>query len=93
MLSVFLAIRLIFPSYEIFLNPVIFVVVIYIVVSLILTYRCRDELKSDLRAGDLSKSDDIKLKKLDYDLERDKLKLEKKKAKAEAKKSKKNLKD
>ena len=92
-LSVCLAIRLLFQDYSLYLNPIIILLIIYIVVSLLFTYRYHEGLNVEEKKIQILKSEPITEKELDIELEKEKLKLEKKKAKAEAKLSKKNKKD
>jgi len=88
-LSVVLAIRLIFFESATFLTPIVVILVIYIIVALIFTYRYRAGLSAKDEVFQVKPSVDIEKEKIKADLEKERLKLEKKKAKAEAKKEKK----
>ena len=79
-LSVAFALRLLFPESFDMLTPVIFILVIYIVVALLFTYR--------YQAG-LSVEEKVETVQPSVEVEKERLKLEKKKAKTEAKKTKK----
>ena len=84
-LSVVTAMRLLLFDSADYLNPVIFLLIIYIVVALLFTYKYREGLASEEKT--VTKV--IKQSSQDIELEKQKLKLEKKKAKTEAKKAKK----
>jgi len=84
-LSVFLATRLLFPDYSLYLNPIIIILIIYIIVSLLFTFRYREGLHTEEQKIQIPKSEVLTVKELDIKLEKEKIKLEKKKAKAESK--------
>ena len=88
-LSVALAVRIIFPDSAYILTPIIFVLLIYISVALILTYKYRTGLSSEEKIVQVSPSVEIEKERLKSEVEKQRLKTEKKKAKAEAKKAKK----
>ena len=89
-LSVLLAIRLLTNDFEI-LTPIIGILLVYIVVALIFTYRYSAGLSAEEAVTHVQPSTDIELEKekLKAKLEKKRLKIEKKKAKAEIKKAKK----
>ena len=88
-LSVLLVIRIIVPSLSELIHPVLAVLVIYVVVSLLFTYKYREGLNSRERVIQIQFSDEIEKEKMNVEVEKERLKVEKKKAKAEAKKAKK----
>ncbi|UCG95111.1 MAG: hypothetical protein JSV92_03645 [archaeon] len=89
-LSVFLAIRYFveFPDYV--LLPVLALLIVYILVSLVLTYRYSPGLAGEKEPS--GGSLEIKKKGLDNKIEKERLKLEKKRIKAKAKAGKKSRK-
>lgn len=87
-LSVVMAFRLLFHESADILNIVIFLLIIYIIVSLLFTYRYR----AGLSAEEKTVTKIIEQSKDDIDLEKERLKIEKKKAKVEAKTKKKSKK-
>ena len=89
-LSVVLAIRILFLEQADFLTPIVVILLIYIIVALIFTYRYRAGLLADDKALKLKPSEDLEKEKIRADLEKERLKTEKKKAKAEAKAKKKS---
>ena len=90
-LSVVLAFRLIFYEEAEYLTPFVVILAIYIIVALIFTYRYRSGLVCEEKIVKIeSSNDDIKKKKIDSDLEKERLKFEKKKIKAELKTKKKS---
>ncbi len=86
-LAVLFAIRVIFPLSTQILSPLIFVLIVYIVVALIFTYKYRAGLSAKEKV--LSPSEELGKEKIKADVEKSRLKVEKKKAKAEAKAKKK----
>jgi len=88
-LTVVLAIRLIFFKTADYLNPIIFILAIYIVVALIFTYRYRAGLSAGDQIIKVEPSVEIEKEKIKAEVEKERLKVEKKKAKTEAKKAKK----
>ena len=101
-LSVFLAVRLILgvsaPDAPDILDPIIFLIILYIIIALLFTYRYRSGLSAKEEAvhtkevANVQPSDEIEKEKIQAEVEKELLKLEKKKAKAEAKKAKKSKK-
>jgi hypothetical protein len=89
-LSVLLAIRVIFPESSGILTPVIFVLIVYVVVALLLTYRYRAGVPVKEEAIQDQPSNKVEKEILRADIEKERLKVEKKKAKAEVKAKKKN---
>jgi len=93
LLSVFLAIRLIFFEQLEFLTPIIIILVvilvIYIIISLFFTYKYRAGLSTTEEVVKVHPSVELEKEKLKTEVEKERLKLEKKKAKTETKKSKK----
>ena len=90
-LSVVLAVRLVLSenSPDI-LVPIIFVLVIYIIVALLFTYRYRAGLS--VKQEVIHPSEELEKEKICAEVEKERLKVEKKKAKAESKKAKKTKK-
>jgi MFS superfamily sulfate permease-like transporter len=87
-LAVLFAIRFILPEITLIFSPIIFILIVYILVALIFTYKYRSELTSIneinvVTTDEKSKNQIIKTNK-------DQLKIEKKKAKAEVKRQKKS---
>ena len=91
-LSVFLAVRIIYPGPSEILTPIIFVLIIYVVVALIFTYKYRLGLSAEEKIIQVEPSVELEKEKIQAEVEKDRLKLEKKKVKAEAKKAKKKVK-
>jgi cytochrome c biogenesis protein CcdA len=90
-LSVFLAIRILFLEQATFLTPIVVILIIYIIVALIFTYRYRLGLTAEEEVVQVKTSIDEK-ERLKAELEKKRLKLEKKKLKAESKARKKEKK-
>ena len=88
-LSVALAVRLVFPESSQILVPIIFVLTIYIVIALLLTYKYHSGLSINWRIPQVHSSDEVEKEKIKSKLEKERLKIEKKKAKADLKKAKK----
>lgn len=86
-LAVLFAIRVIFPLSDDLLTPIIFILVIYVLVALIFTYKYRSELSSQ-QPSDITKLETKKYKN-SKKISKNQVKIEKKRAKAEAKKEKK----
>ena len=89
-LSVLLAIRLILPESPEILPPIIFVLVVYVVIALLFTYRYRAGLS--VKQEVVHPSEELEKEKICAEVEKERLKVEKKKAKAESKKAKKTKK-
>lgn len=87
-LSVLLAIRILFPEISELLQPILVIIIVYIVISLLLTYRYYKGV-SDSKIN-IQLSDEIQKVKIHSDIEKKRLKLEKKKLKAAAKAEKKS---
>ena len=96
LLSVFLAIRLIFYYQLEFLTPVIMiliiVLIIYIIISLFFTYKYRSGLSARDEIVQVQPSIELEKDKLKAEVEKERLKLEKKRVKSKMKKEKKNKK-
>ena len=88
-LSVALAVRLIFLESSDILTPIIFILMLYILVALLFTYKYRSGLSAPDETTTVQSSDKIEREKIKAKTEKERLKLEKKKAKTIAKKSKK----
>jgi len=88
-LSVLLVIRIIVPSLSEVIHPILAVLVIYVVVSLLFTYKYRSGFNEE-KVIQIQPSDEIEKEKMKFKVKKDLLKIEKKKTKAEAKKAKKN---
>jgi len=89
-LSVLLAVRIIFPQPSEILTPVIFVLVIYVIVALLFTYKYRAGISVVEEVVQVQPSSKVEKEIIRADAEKERLKLEKKKAKAEAKAKKKS---
>ena len=87
-LSVLLVIRIIAPSLSEIIHPILAVLVIYVVVSLLFTYKYRGGLTLE-NSIQIQPSDEIQKEKMKVEFQKKRLKVEKKKIKAEAKKVKK----
>ncbi|MFC2074869.1 hypothetical protein ACFLRA_01180 [Bdellovibrionota bacterium] len=85
LLSIVLAIRLIFLESSKFLIPVILILALYVLVALIFTYKYREGLNEPEKFSGESTS-------VDHEIEKERRKLEKKRAKAEMKARKKSQK-
>ena len=85
-LSVTLAIRVIFPEIDDrIMIPIILLLIIYILIALIFTYKYRSGLASKEEIIKLSPSVTIEKEKIKTEVGKECLKLEKKKAKSKAK--------
>ena len=89
-LSVLLAIRIIFPKPSEMLTPLIFILIIYVVIALLFTYKYSAGLSVGEKVIQVQPSIEAERKLIKADVERERLKLEKKKAKAEIKTKKKS---
>lgn len=90
-LSVLLAIRIILPELSELVQPILFVLIVYIMIALILTYKYRRGLTA--KPDRPPTSEKIEKQKIQAEVEKERLKIEKKKAKAEAKARKKSYKE
>lgn len=88
-LSVALAVRLILLESSDILTPIIFILMLYILVALLFTYKYRSGLSVPDETTTIQSSDEIEREKIKAKTEKERLKLEKKKTKTEAKKAKK----
>jgi MFS superfamily sulfate permease-like transporter len=86
-LSVLLAISVIAPWLLVFLSPILVVLIAYVVISLLFTYKYYKGVSAAL--GTIQGSEEIAKEKIHANVEKKHLKLEKKKAKAEEKSKKK----
>lgn len=84
LLSVLLAVRILFDVDDKIIVPIAAGLIIYILISLFFTYRYSSALSAKQKT-----IQEVHIKTDDVDLEKERLKVEKKKAKAEAKKAKK----
>jgi hypothetical protein len=91
-LSVVLAIRLIFLESTEILTPIIVILGIYILISIIFTYRYSSGLSAEDKTVVFEQNADLEKERISAEVEKERLKLEKKKAKAETKKEKKSKK-
>ena len=98
-LSIILAIRIIAPQLsdllELILGLLIIVLIIYVGVALLLTYRYRAGLtakQETIKQEVIIRTDEIEKEKIHADVEKERIKLEKKKAKAHVKATKKSKK-
>jgi hypothetical protein len=89
-LSVLLAIRIIFPKPSEMLTPLIFILIIYVVIALLLTYKYSAGLSVGEKVIQVQPSIETEKELIKADVEKERLKLEKKKAKAEIKAKKKS---
>lgn len=89
-LSVLLAVRVIFPEPSKILTPVIFVLVIYVIVALLFTYKYRAGISVTEEVVQVQPSSKVEKEIIRADVEKERLKLERKKAKAEVKAKKKS---
>ena len=89
LLSVILAIRLVFLESTELLTPIVFILAIYILIALIFTYLYRTGLSAKDEIIQVQPSVELEKEKLNAEIEKELIKVEKKKAKAEAKKAKK----
>jgi len=90
-LSVLLAVRALYPEISDLLQPILVLIIIYIFVSLLLTYRYYKGLSASML--EMKSSNDIQNDRKYLDIEKKDLKIEKKKAKAKAKSEKKSTKN
>ena len=86
-LSVLLAIGIIFQDLLDYLSPILLILIIYIVVALLFTYKYRSGLAAKQEV--VHPSEEIEKEKIHAEVEKERLKLEKKKTKAETKSKKK----
>ena len=89
-LSVLLAIRILFPEISELLQPIVVVIIIYVVVSLLLTYKYYRGISASQQS--IQSSDEVEKEKIHADVEKERIKLEKKKTKAQEKTTKKSKK-
>lgn len=89
-LSVLLAVRIIFPQPSGILTPVIFVLIMYVVVALLFTYKYRAGISFAEEVVQVQPSSKVEKEIIRAHVEKKRLKLEKKKAKAEVKAKKKS---
>jgi len=89
-LSVLLSVRVIFPEPSKILTPVIFVLVIYVMVALLFTYKYRAGISVAEEVVQAQPSSKVEKEIIRANVEKERLKVEKKKAKAEAKAKKKS---
>ena len=89
-LSALLAIIVIFPDFSGILTPVIFVLIIYVVVALLFTYKYRAGISVAEEVVRVQPSSKVEKEIIRADVEKERLKVEKKKAKADVKAKKKN---
>jgi len=85
LLSVLLAIRILFESYDMIIMPIAVILIVYILIALFLTYKYRSGLSTQQKTVQ-----EVHIHTDEAEIEREKLKVEKKKVKAEAKKVKKS---
>lgn len=88
-LSVLLVIRIIVPTISEIILPILTVIIIYIVISLIFTYRYRAGINVEEKVIQVQTSESIEKEKILSEVEIERLKIEKKKIKTNAKKTKK----
>lgn len=86
-LSVLLAVRILFPELLELLQPILVVLIVYVVIALIFTYKYRAGLSAKQETVHHSK--ELEKEKIHADVEKELLKLEKKKTKAKIKAGKK----
>ena len=89
-ISVFLAIIMIFPESSQILTPVIFILIIYVIVALLFTYKYRAGLSVGEKIVQVQPPIEVEKGLIRANVEKERLKLEKKKAKAEIKAKKKS---
>ena len=89
-LSILLAVRIVAPLSSGPLEPIIFVLIVYVVVALLFTYKYRAGLSAKQEV--VHPSEELEKEKIRAEVEKERLKVEKKKAKAESKKAKKTKK-
>ncbi len=90
LLSIFLALRLLFPQYQDSLNPVILGIILYIFIALLFTYRYYREGLAQSSKNEESIISSQKKEDIDEKLEKTRAKLEKKRLTAELKAQKKS---
>ena len=88
-LAVFSVITVLLPEHTQILTPFIFILIIYIIIALLFTYRYRAGLTAKEETVQAPLSVEIEKERINAEVEKERLKLEKKKAKSEAKKEKK----
>ena len=86
-LSVLLAVRILFPELLELLQPILVVLIVYVVIALIFTYKYRAGLSAKQETVQHYK--ELEKEKIHADVEKKRLKLEKKKTKAKIKAEKK----
>jgi len=86
-LSVLLAVRILFPELLELLQPILVVLIVYVIIALIFTYKYRAGLSAKQEI--VHHSEELEKEKIHADVEKELLKLEKKKAKADVKTKKK----
>ncbi len=86
-LSVLLAVRILFPELLELLQPILVVLIVYVVIALLFTYKYRAGLSAKQETVHHSK--ELEKEKIHADVEKKCLKLEKKKTKAKIKAEKK----
>ncbi len=89
-ISVFLAIIMIFPESSQILTPIIFILIIYVIVALLFTYKYRAGLSVGEKIVQVQPPIEVEKGLIRANVEKERLKLEKKKAKAEIKAKKKS---
>jgi len=90
-LSVFLATRLLFPEISDLLQPILVVIIIYVLVSLLLTYKYYRGIS--VSHPIIQSSDEADKEIIQADVKKEQIKLEKKKVKAHIKGAKKSKKE
>lgn len=88
-LTVLLAVRIIVPSLSELILPILVVLIIYVVIALLFTYKYRAGLPAEEKVLQVQPSVEFEKERIQAKVEKERLKLEKKKAKTEAKKAKK----
>ena len=86
-ISVLLAVRILFPELLELLQPILVVLIVYVVIALIFTYKYRAGLSA--KQETVRHSKELEKEKIHADVEKKRLKLEKKKTKAKIKAEKK----
>lgn len=86
-LSVLLAVRILFPELLELLQPILVVLIVYVLIALIFTYKYRAGLSAKQETSHHSK--ELEKEKIHADVEKKRLTLEKKKTKAKIKSEKK----
>ena len=85
LLSVLLAVRILFESDNTIIVPIAIILIVYILISLFLTYKYHSGLSAQQKTVQ-----EVHIRLNESEIERERLKVEKKKVKAEAKKVKKS---